>query len=412
MQGRELPLNIHAGSELSGRADNDFYFGIIHLFKHGKALFVVCGVINESDFIFGKFARPHQPVPKRLIYRECVLFWRIRVAENRLRRAGIRLVYLDYFFSTEGNLSAVIFLGFRVDNAGVQRDFGHVSADGEHIILVRLYHFRFDPPCALDPLIGLQFLLRGFFADYHFRLSVLDRRKLEVHISRLCNVEHLAEQIAKFVQIDEIRKSRPRTESVTAGLDLDGLGDYAENGSPIVKVADIHIVQRLLLQKVLPYKQLGYGVADRRSSGENHTAAVMKLLQIAALHLHIERFLRVRICVHAGDVVHLGENGEVLVVMCFVHKKKITPEFLECDEIIFLECGAHFLDFLLDLLALALQSLDRETLALICFRRLYRIGDFGQLLIIHRLLTFKGQRHFFKLRLRNDNRVEIPDGYL
>ena len=98
-------------------------------------------------------------------------------------------------------------------------------------------------------------------------------------------VEHLAEQIAKLIQIDEIRKSRPRTDSVTAGLDLDRLGNHAENGSPVVKVSDIHIVQRLLLQKVLPYKQLGYGVADRRSSGENHTAAVMKLLQIAALHL-------------------------------------------------------------------------------------------------------------------------------
>ena len=276
VQGRQLPLNIHACSEFSCRADNDFYFGIVDLFEHGKALFVVGSIMHESYFIFGEFARPHQPVPKRLIYRECVLFWRIRVAENRLRRAGIRLVYLDYFFSTEGNLSAVIFLGFRVDNAGVQRDFGHVSADGEHIILVRLYHFRFDPPCALDSLIGLQFLLRGFLADYHFRLSVLDRRKLEVHISRLCNVEHLAEQIAKFVQIDEIRKSRPRTESVTAGLDLDRLGNHAENGSPVIKVADIHIVQRLLLQKVLPYKQLGYGVTDWRSRGENHTAAVMK----------------------------------------------------------------------------------------------------------------------------------------
>ena len=150
----------------------------------------------------------------------------------------------------------------------------------------------------------------------------------------------------------------------------------------------------------------------QRSRGENHTAAVMKLLQIAAFHFHIERFLRICICVHAGDVVHLGENGEVLVVMRFVYKKKITSEFFECDEIVFLECGAHFLDFLLDLLALALQSLDGETLALIGFRRLYRIGDFGQLLIIHRLLTFKGQRHFFELRLRNDNRVEIPDGYL
>ena len=412
MQGRELPLNIHAGSKLSGRADNDFYFGIIHPFEHGKALFIVGGVMHESYFIFGKFVRPHQPFPKRLIYRECVLFRRIRVAENCLRRAGNCLVYIDYFFGAEGNLSAVIFLGFRVDNAGVQRDFGHVGADGEHIILVRLYHFRLDSPCALDSSIGLQFLLGRLFADYHLRLSVLDRRKFKVHISRLCNVEHLAEQIAKFVEIDEIRKSRPRTESVAAGLDLDRLGNHAENGSPVVKVADIHIVQRLLLEEVLPHKQFGYGIADRRSCGENHTASIMKLLQIAALHLHIERFLRVGIRVHAGNVVHLGENGEVLVVMRFVHKKKITPEFLECDEIVFLECGAHFLDFLLDLLALALQSLDRETLALICFRRLYRTGDFGQLLIIHRLLTFKGQRHFFKLRLRNNNRVEIPDGYL
>ena len=89
VQGGELPLDIHAGSELSGRADNDFYFGIIHLFEHGKALFIICGVMHESNFIFGEFARPHQPVPKRLIYRECVLFRRIRVAENRLRRAGI-----------------------------------------------------------------------------------------------------------------------------------------------------------------------------------------------------------------------------------------------------------------------------------------------------------------------------------
>ena len=138
----------------------------------------------------------------------------------------------------------------------------------------------------------------------------------------------------------------------------------------------------------------------------------MKLLQIAAFHFHIERLLRICICVHAGDVVHLGENGEILVIVRLVHKKKITPEFLECDEIVFLECRAHFLNFLLDLLALALQSLDRETLALICFRRLYRTGDFGQLLIIHRLLTFKRKRHFFKLRLRNDNRIEIPNGYL
>ena len=368
--------------------------------------------MNESYFIFGKFARPHQPFPKRLIYRECVFFRRIRVAENSLRRAGIRLVYLDYLFSAESDLTAVIFLGFRVNNSCVQRDFGHVGADGKHIILVRLYHFRLDPPGALDSLISLQFLLRGLFADYHLRLSVLDFRQFEVHVCCLCNVEHLAEQIAKLVQIDEIRKSRPRTESVAAGLDLDRLGNHAENGSPVVKVADIHIVQRLLLEEVLPHKQFGYGVAYRCSRSENHTAAVMKLLQIAALHFHVECFLRVRICIHAGNIVHLGENGEILVIMRLVHKKKITPEFLECDEIIFLECGAHFLDFLLDLLALALQSLDRETLALICFRRLYRIGDFGQLLIIHRLLTFKGQRHFFKLRLRNYNRVEIPDGYL
>ena len=291
MQCRELPLNIHAGSELSGRADNDFYFGIIHLFKHVKTLFVIGGVMHESYFIFGKFARPHQPVPKRLIYRECVLFRRIRVAENCLRRAGIRLVYLNYLFGAESDFSAVIFLRFRVYNSCVQRDFGHVGADGEHIILVRLYHFGFDPACALDSSIGLQFLLRGLFADYHFRLSVLDRRKFKVHISRLCNVEHLAEQIAKLVEIDEIRKSRPRTESVTAGLDLDRLGNHAENGSPVVKVADIHIVQRLLLEEVLPHKQFSYGVADWRSSGENHTAAVMKLLQIAALHLHIKRFL-------------------------------------------------------------------------------------------------------------------------
>ena len=155
MQGRELPLNIHAGSELSGRADNDFYFGIVDLFKHGKALFVVGGVMHESYFIFGEFARPHQSVPKRLIYRECVLFRRIRVAENCLRRAGICLVYLDYLFSTEGDFSAVIFLGFRVDNSCVQRDFGHVGAYGEHIILVRLYHFCFDSPSTFDPLIGL-----------------------------------------------------------------------------------------------------------------------------------------------------------------------------------------------------------------------------------------------------------------
>ena len=291
MQGRELPLNIHAGSELSGRADNDFYFGIIHLFKHGKALFVVCGVMNESYFIFGKFARPHQPFPKRLIYRECVFFRRIRVAENSLRRAGIRLVYLDYLFSAESDLTAVIFLGFRVNNSCVQRDFGHVGADGKHIILVRLYHFRLDPPGALDSLISLQFLLRGLFADYHLRLSVLDCRQFEVHIRSFGDIEHLAEQIAKLIQIDEIRKSRPRTEPVTAGLDLDRLGNHAENGSPVVKVADIHIVQRLLLEEVLPHKQLGYGIADRRSRGENHTAAIMKLLQIAALHLHIERFL-------------------------------------------------------------------------------------------------------------------------
>ena len=98
MQGRQLPLNIHTCSKLSGRADDDFYFGIVDLFKHGKALFIVGGVMHESYFIFGKFARPHQPVPKRLIYRECVLFRRIRVAENRLRRAGICPVYLDYLF--------------------------------------------------------------------------------------------------------------------------------------------------------------------------------------------------------------------------------------------------------------------------------------------------------------------------
>ena len=94
VQGGELPLYIHAGSELSGRADDYLYFGIIHLFKHGKELFVVGGVMHESYFIFGEFTRPHQPFLKRLIYRECVLFRRIRVAENCLRRAGICLVCL------------------------------------------------------------------------------------------------------------------------------------------------------------------------------------------------------------------------------------------------------------------------------------------------------------------------------
>ena len=56
VQCGELPLDIHAGSELSGRADNDFYFGIIHLFEHGKALFVIRGIMHESYFIFGEFA--------------------------------------------------------------------------------------------------------------------------------------------------------------------------------------------------------------------------------------------------------------------------------------------------------------------------------------------------------------------
>ena len=56
VQGREFPLDIHAGSELSGRADDYLYFGVVYLFKHGKALFVVGGVMHESYFIFGEFA--------------------------------------------------------------------------------------------------------------------------------------------------------------------------------------------------------------------------------------------------------------------------------------------------------------------------------------------------------------------
>ena len=56
VQGRELPLNIHAGSKLSGRTDDDFYFGVVYLFKHGKALFIVGGVMHESYFILGEFA--------------------------------------------------------------------------------------------------------------------------------------------------------------------------------------------------------------------------------------------------------------------------------------------------------------------------------------------------------------------
>ena len=55
VQCREFPLDIHTCSELSGRADNDFYFGIIHLFKHGKALFIIRGIMHESNFIFCEF---------------------------------------------------------------------------------------------------------------------------------------------------------------------------------------------------------------------------------------------------------------------------------------------------------------------------------------------------------------------
>ena len=91
-----------------------------------------------------------------------------------------------------------------------------------------------------------------------------------------------------------------------------------------------HVRRKIPLHRVHLRKR----VRDRRAGGEHYAAPVSPLLEITRLQEHVECAIAIGVR-QAGDPVHLGRVGQVLVEVGFVNKQLIDAELLKGESAVF-----------------------------------------------------------------------------
>ena len=111
--------------------------------------------------------------------------------------------------------------------------------------------------------------------------------------------------------------------------------------------------------------QLRHGVRDRRTGRKHNTLVAGDLINIPAFQEHIRRLLRVG-GGKASDVAHFCVEEQVLERMGFVHIEPVYAKLLEGDDIILSAGVLQFLELHFEALFCFLQTLDGETLGIVC----------------------------------------------
>ena len=111
--------------------------------------------------------------------------------------------------------------------------------------------------------------------------------------------------------------------------------------------------------------QLRHGVRNRRAGRKYDTLVAGDLINVPAFQEHIRRLLRVG-SREAGNVAHFCVEKQVFERMGFIHIEPVYAKLLEGDDIILAAGVLQFLELHFEALFGLLQTLDGETLGIIC----------------------------------------------
>jgi len=172
---------------------------------------------------------------------------------------------------------------------------------------------------------------------------VVDRRwGRKVKLVGGLDVCRFFEQVHQFREVEELRKARPCPVACSLRRKLNGGCCFAKGRCPAVKVRQIAVAERVMLQIAHHGEQLRHGVGNRRAGRKHNALAAGDLVNIAALQKHIRGFLRIgggKTC----DVAHFGVKEQILVAVCLVYIEPVNAKLLECDNIILAVCRLQFL---------------------------------------------------------------------
>ncbi len=295
------------------------------------------------------------------------------------------------------------------EHPAVEGQLAAVGGDGQGIVLTRVHPLVAEPLVPPDkPALQLGLLLRHRAGD-GLRLAAFEGRRGKVQIVRRLHVGKRPEHLNQLGQVHEFGKARPGPQRGSVRGDFHRLGDLAERGRPAVEVVDAAFRHGFRVEVPLERVHLDHGIADRRARGADEAVPGVLLVEVAGLHVEVERPLAAA-GGDAGDPLHLGRRLEVLVGLELVDEDLVNPELVEHQPVVFLVAGQQVLEFLLAGGLLFLQIFD-DVPAGRCLVHQQRLV-FLDLLAQEPLLVFAAHADSLEAGMRHDDRVPVAGGDL
>ena len=168
-------------------------------------------------------------------------------------------------------------------------------------------------------------------------------------------------------------------------------------------------LQRVVLEVLLHGIHLHHGVGDGGAGGEHYASAPGQLIQIAALHVEIAGFLRLRLT-DAAHISHFCVCGQIFVIVRLVYKETINAEFFKRHHIILAALVVEFVQFGLQALFGAFHLLDGEVVPIAPLQVADAVQNLPQLFLQDGPLPLYGHRDFLQLRVSDDDGVVVASG--
>ena len=290
MHRHEPLLDVRSGPHFCRTSEQNPHIAGANLGKQCGLFCFGIGVVDELNFAF-RHPGGNQFFANIIVDVEVAIVFRCReVAEQKLCQFLFLAIFpnLQNVPNTGVQLTVGVIRQHGIHQADIQTDFPAIIRDAEHIVLGRIHRTGMDFGGAFAQLLHHFFLNLGRFRYHGFKLCI---RHWQMKLVRGFDVGNFFEHRHQLREVEELGKSCPRPIARTLRGKFDGGSGFTKSRCPRIKMGQILLLERAVLQIPHNRVQFGHGIADRGSRCEHHAAPACDFVQIAAFAEHIARFL-------------------------------------------------------------------------------------------------------------------------
>ena len=249
VNGDHLILNIHAGSQLAGTANQNTDFSLPGTLKQFLPLCFRSGIVNKGYLRF-RHALCQQHISYFIIYIEFPGFGGTNITKDKLRgsRGGGVPPDLINVLNTDIQLTSCT-ICIRSNQARVNRHQAGLAGQLQHIIFFRLYSAGSDCFRPQDKIGHDCLLCGGRFHRNNLRFTAANSRKSgNIQHIRCFDVSDLTKDRHQFREIVEADKTITHPIAAALRLQFQHRGSFGKMGDPGIKVGPAKAFQLLRLQ--------------------------------------------------------------------------------------------------------------------------------------------------------------------